>query len=240
MGFGGEGGGGVYHSIYDDFAWYTRFADTDFAYGKSLSQTTGTVLLRLASADLLPFEFGSLADTVAKYVKEVRDLSKEKRDATEELNREIQEGLFQATVDPTEPLRPPKSESPVPFFDFSPLENASASLTAAANDYTAALAKARQGVTPLDLGRAAQVNHLLRGVEQAFLREEGLPRRPWYKHALYAPGFYTGYGVKTLPAVRESIEEKQWQDVNGGVAATASAIEKAAARIRDAARALAQ
>jgi N-acetylated-alpha-linked acidic dipeptidase len=239
VGFGGEGGGGVYHSIYDDFAWYTRFADTDFAYGKSLSQTTGTVLLRLASADLLPFEFGSLADTVAKYVKEVRDLSKEKRDATEELNREIQEGLFQATVDPTEPLRPPKSESPVPFFDFSPLENASASLTAAANDYTAALAKARQGVTPLDVGRAAQVNRLLRGVEQAFLREEGLPRRPWYKHTLYAPGFYTGYGVKTLPAVRESIEEKQWQDVNGGVAATASAIEKAAARIREAARALA-
>jgi N-acetylated-alpha-linked acidic dipeptidase len=228
----------VYHSIYDDFAWYTRFADTDFAYGRALSQTTGTALLRLASADLLPFEFGGLSDTVARYVKEVQDLAKEKRDATDERNRQIEEGLFEATFDPKEPSVAPKPEPPVPYFDFSPLENASASLSAAAKEYEAALAKARQGGRPLDAARTAEVNRLLRTVEQAFLREEGLPRRPWYKHFLYAPGFYTGYGVKTLPAVREPLEEKQWKDVPGGVGATAAAIEKGTGCIREAAKAL--
>ena len=239
VGFGGEDGGGVYHSIYDDFAWFTRFSDGDFVYGRTLSQTTGTALLRLASADVLPFEFGGLADTVATYVKEVQQLASEKREHAAERNREIEEGLFEATNNPREPLVAPKAEPPVPYFDFSPLENASASLTAAAAEYAAALSKARLSAKPADSARLAEVNRLLRSVEQAFLRPEGLPRRPWYKHFLYAPGFYTGYGVKTLPAVREALEEKQWKDVSGGVAATAAAIEKGAARIREAARALA-
>ena len=239
VGFGGEGGGGgVYHSIYDDFAWVSRFDDPDFAYGRALSQTTGTALLRLASADVLPFEFGGLADSVARYVQEVKDLAKEKREATEERNLEIEEGLFAATNNPREPLQAPRSEAPVPFFDFSPLENASASLSAAARDYAAALAKVRAAGKPLEAGRAAEVNRLLRGVEQAFLREEGLPRRSWYRHYLYAPGFYTGYAVKTLPAVREPLEERQWKEVVSGVSATAAAIEKGAAQIRAAAKAL--
>ena len=239
LGFGGEGGGGgVYHSIYDDFAWVSRFDDPDFAYGRALSQTTGTALLRLASADLLPFEFSGLAESVAKYVKEIQDLAKEKREATEERNREIEEGLFEATNNPRELLKPPPAQPPVPYFDFSPLENASATLSAAARGYAAALARARAAGKPLEAARAAEVNRLLRGVEQAFLREEGLPRRPWYRHYLYAPGFYTGYAVKTLPAVREPLEERQWKEVAPGVSATAAAIEKGAAQIRAAAKAL--
>jgi N-acetylated-alpha-linked acidic dipeptidase len=240
MSFEGEGGGGgVYHSIYDDFTWYSRFDDPDFTYGRALSQTTGTALLRLASADILPFEFTGLADSVAKYVKEVQDLAKEKREAAEERNREIAEGLFDATSNPREPLAPPPAEPPVPYFDFSPLENASASLSAAAKDYAAALANARQSGKPLEPARLSEVNRLLRGVEQAFLRDEGLTRRPWYRHYLYAPGFYTGYAVKTLPAVREPLEERQWKEVAPGVTATAAAIEKGAAQIRAATRALA-
>lgn len=238
MGFGGEEGGGVYHSIYDDFAWFTRFADTDFAYGRALSLATGTALMRLASADVLPFEFDGLADTVAKYVKEIQDLATEKREAGVERNRQLEEGLFEATSNPREPLIAPKAEPPVPFFDFSPLENASASLTAAAKEYALALGKSRLSARPPDAARTAEVNRALRAVEQAFLRDEGLPRRPWYKHFLYAPGFYTGYAVKTLPAVREALEEKQWKDVPAGVAATAAAIDKGAAQIRAAAKAL--
>jgi N-acetylated-alpha-linked acidic dipeptidase len=238
MGFGGEGGGGVYHSIYDDFAWFTRFGDTDFAYGRALSQATGTTLMRLASADVLPFEFDGLADTVNKYVQEIQDLAKEKREATAERNREIEEGLFVATADERHPLLPPRAEPPVPYFDFSPLENASASLTAAAKEYASAFGKSRLSARPPDTAHLSEVNRLLRSVEQAFLREEGLPRRPWFKHYLYAPGFYTGYSVKTLPAVREALEEKQWKDVGAGVTATAQAIEKGTARIREAAKAL--
>jgi N-acetylated-alpha-linked acidic dipeptidase len=239
MGFGGEGGSGVYHSIYDDFAWYTRFGDPDFAYGRTLAQTTGTTLMRLASADVLPFEFGSLADTVAKYVQEIQDLAKEKRETAAERNRQIEEGLFTATAEEKQPLLPPKAELPALYFDFSPLENASASLTAAAKEYASALGKSRLSAKPPDTAHLAEVNRLLRSVEQAFLREEGLPRRPWFKHYLYAPGFYTGYAVKTLPAVREALEEKQWKDVAAAVTATAAAIEKGAARIREASEALA-
>lgn len=236
FGFGGEGGsGGIYHSIYDDFAWYTRFSDTDFVYGRALAQTTGTTLMRLADADVLPLDFVALADTVAKYVKEIEDLAKEKREAAEEQARRIDEGLFDAVADPREPSVAPKKEAPVPFFDFSSLENASTELTHAAKECEAALAAVKE---PTDPARLTEVNRLLRTVEQAFLREEGLPRRPWYEHFLYAPGFYTGYAVKTLPAVREALEEKQWASVNGAAAATAQAIERAAAQIRAAAKAL--
>jgi N-acetylated-alpha-linked acidic dipeptidase len=238
MGFSGEEGGGVYHSIYDDFAWYTRFGDADFAYGRALAQTTGTTLMRLASADVLPFEFEGLADTVARYVKEIQDLAKDKREAATELNRQLEEGLFTATAEERHPLLPPRAEPPAPYFDFSPLDNASASLTAAAKEYASALGRSRLSAKAPDAAHLAEVNRALRSVEQAFLREEGLPRRPWFKHYLYAPGFYTGYAVKTLPAVREALEEKQWKDVPAGVAATAAAIEKGAAQIRAAARAV--
>jgi N-acetylated-alpha-linked acidic dipeptidase len=234
FGFGGEGGGGVYHSIYDDFAWYTRFSDGEFAYGRALAQFAGTVVMRLADADLLPFDFRGEADAVLRFVREVRDLAKQRRDAAEENNRRVDEGVAEAVADPREPFVPPKKETPVPEFDFAPLEKASASLSAAAKDYEAAAAAAAR----LDGSRLARVNTLLRSAERALTREEGLPRRPWFKHFVYAPGFYTGYDVKTLPAVREAIEEKQYSEVNGNIAKTAEAIEKLAALVREAAAAL--
>ncbi len=234
FGFGGEGGGGVYHSIYDDFAWFTRFSDTDFLYGRALAQLAGTTVLRLADADILPFDFTGLSDAVARYVKEVRDLARERREAAEENNRRIDEGVPAAVADPREPFVPPAKAIAVPEFDFSPLEKASASLTEAARDYETAFPAAERS----EAARLARVNALLRSSERTLTREEGLPRRPWFKHVVYAPGFYTGYDVKTLPAVREAIEEKQYADVNREAAKTAEALERAAARIREAASAL--
>jgi len=233
-GFGGEGGGGVYHSIYDDFAWYTRFSDTDFAYGRTLAQTAGTTVLRLADADLLPFDFAGTSDAVAKYVKEVQALAKERREAAEERNRRVDEGLFEAVANPKHPSVAPAKETPVPAFDFSPLEKASSSLADAAKDFEAA----RAGAEKLRGSSLARVNEMLRRAERALTREEGLPRRPWFKHYVYAPGFYTGYDVKTLPAVREAIEEKQYADVDANVKRTAEAIENLAALVREATAAL--
>jgi N-acetylated-alpha-linked acidic dipeptidase len=234
-----DDGGGVYHSIYDDFAWYTHFSDTDFSYGRALAQMSGTTLMRLADADILPFEFSALADTVNTYVKEVQKLAKDKREAAEELSRRIAEGLPDAVADARQPFVPPKPDPAVPFFDFSPLENGSAALTAAAKDYDAAFAKLREkGSAPLDSTRLAQLSRLLRDSERTLTRPEGLPRRPWFVHFLYAPGFYTGYDVKTLPAVRESIEEKQYSDVNQQVARTAEVIVRMASQIREATRIL--
>src|SRR6202011_4703560 len=111
IGFGGEDGGGIYHSIYDDFYWYTHFSDTDFVYGRALAQTGGTAVMRLADADLLPFEFANFADTVETYVKELKALSEKMRDDITERNREVEEGVFSATNDPKKPLVPPASEA---------------------------------------------------------------------------------------------------------------------------------
>jgi N-acetylated-alpha-linked acidic dipeptidase len=235
FGFGGESGGGVYHSIYDDFAWFTRFSDPDFLYGRALAQLAGTIVLRLADADIVPFDFTGLADAVSHYVKEVRDLAKERREAAEENNRRIDEGVPEAVADPREPFVAPKKSPPVPEFDFAPLEKASASLVDAAKDYETAFAGAERA----GASRLARANALLRSAERALTREEGLPRRPWFKHFVYAPGFYTGYDVKTLPAVREAIEEKQYADVNPEIVRTAGALERAAAHIREAAAAFA-
>ncbi len=234
LGFGGEGGGGVYHSIYDDFAWYTRFSDTDFSYGRALALTAGTIVMRLADAEILPFDFTGLSETIGRYVKEIRDLAKERRESVEEQNRRIDEGVPEAVADPRQPFAPPAKEPAVPDFDLSPLEKASASLAAAAQDYESALASPRAPGG----ARAARVNALLGSAERAMTREEGLPRRPWFKHYVYAPGFYTGYDVKTLPAVREAVEEKQYADVEGAVRKTAEAIEILAARVRAAAAVL--
>jgi N-acetylated-alpha-linked acidic dipeptidase len=234
FGFGGEGGGGVYHSIYDDFAWYSRFSDTDFAYGRMLAQAAGTVVLRLADADLLPFDFAGFSDSVAKYVREVQTLAREKRDAVEERNRRIDEGLFEAVASPKQPFVAPAKETPVPAFDFSALEKASSSLADAAKDFEAA----RAGAERLPARSLARVNELLRTSERTLTREEGLPGRSWFRHYVYAPGFYTGYDVKTLPAVREAIEQKQYADVNANVRKTAEVIEKLAAHVREAATAL--
>jgi N-acetylated-alpha-linked acidic dipeptidase len=237
LGYDGEGQEGVYHSIYDDFAWYTRFSDSDFVYGRALSQTIATAVLRLADADLLPFDPTTLAGAVGGYVKEVRDLAQEKREAAEELARQIDEGVPLAAADPRLPFVAPKKEAPAPYFDFSPLENGSAALAAAARGYETALAAAGSGLAS-DRTRVERVNAALRGIERALTLEEGLPGRPWYRHYIYAPGFYTGYAVKTLPAVREAIEQKQWESVNARIVTTAQVLQKAAEKVNEATKAL--
>src|SRR4029077_14991484 len=168
-------------------------------------------------------------DAVSHYVKEVRDLAKERREAAEENNRHIDEGVPEAVADPREPFFAPKKSPPVPEFDFAPLEKASASLADAARDYETAFAGAERA----GASRLARANALLRSAERALTRDEGPPRRPWFKHFVYAPGFYTGYDVKTLPAVREAIEEKQYADVNKEIVNTRKALARAAAHTRD-------
>ncbi len=239
LGFGGEGEGGIYHSIYDDFYWYTHFDDSNFVYGRVLSQTVGTAVLRLADADVLPYNFSDFADTIHKYVGEVEKLLKDKQDEVKERNRQIEEGVFAATNDPKDPMVPPRMEAMPPFLNFAPLENGAAALTRAAERYQKAMTAAQaNGGAALAKGSLAAVNQRLIACERALTSNEGLPGRPWFKHMIYAPGFYTGYGVKTLPSVREAIEQKQWQQAETGIARTAqvfqaeaSAIEAAAAEL---------
>ncbi len=195
LGFGGESPGGVYHSVYDSFEWYTKWSDGDFIYGRALAQVTGTAVLRLSEAAVLPFRFSDMSDTLSRYVAEVQKLHAGKAGA--------------------------------PAIDFAPLLGAVNGLSKA----SMAFEKAQAGV-PGASARALQtqqealkvVNQLVFSSERRLGNDAGLPRREWFKHQIYAPGFYTGYGVKTLPQIREGLEEGQWDEARQGVTKVAAAI----------------
>jgi N-acetylated-alpha-linked acidic dipeptidase len=231
LGFGGEDEDGQYHSIYDDFYLYSHFADTTFVYGRALAQTVGTMVVRMADADVIPYQFTDLADTLHTYVGEVKKLAETERAKIKETNAEIGDGTYKALTDPKKTLVPPVVEPVPPYFNFAPLDQASDDLTNAAADFEKAYtAHAADGKT--------SVNPQLIQTERVFLDPSGLPKRPWYENLMYAPGLYTGYGVKTLPAVREAIEQKQWTDVDAEIARTAAAMEREAALLKAATQTL--
>ncbi len=227
LGYGGEDDGGIYHSIYDDFYWFTHFADTDFVYGRALAQTIGLSVLRLADAELLPFEFSAFADTMQEYLKDLKKLLERKQEEIAERNRQIDEGVFQATLDPRRPtVAPPKEDVP-PHLNFAPLENAVEALTRGADRYAKARAAVEGRAVPPEV--LSRVNSRLIRSERVLLSPDGLPRRPWFKHLIYAPGVYAGYGAKTMPGAREAIELKRYSEADGEIARIAKALQDEAA-----------
>jgi len=234
--FGDEDGGGIYHSIYDDFYWYTHFSDTDFVYGRTLSQFNGSMIMRLADADLLPFDFSDFADTVQTYVKGLQTFSTKMRDDIRERNLEIEEGVFTATADPKKAYFPPKKEDLPPYLDFSPLQNSADALSRSAGEYQKALTAAdANGGSALTSASIAEVNGLLIQSERKLTTPEGLPGRFWYKHQIYAPGVYTGYESKAIPAVREAIEQKKWKQAEQAMARAAAVLQDEATLVSSAA-----
>jgi N-acetylated-alpha-linked acidic dipeptidase len=223
--FGDEDDDGIYHSIYDDFYFYTHFLDTDFAYGRALAQTVGTAVIRLADADVVPVEFTGLADTLQKYGKELKDLLAKKQDDIRERNRQIADGVFAAVRDPKKPVPAPKVETVPPALNFAPYDNATAALTESARRFDKALAAARTKVTANQPALVA-LNAKLRQAEIQLLDSDGLYRRPWYRHLIYAPGYYTGYGAKTVPGVREGIEDGRYSDAEREVTRVAAALTR--------------
>ncbi|MCY3819917.1 MAG: M28 family peptidase [Gammaproteobacteria bacterium] len=225
LAIGGEGGGGSYHTLYDTVEHYERFGDPGYVYGVVLAQVSGRATLRLANARLLPFDFTDLVDTVRRYVKELEALADAERNDVARLNRLIDSGEFAAALDPTKALRPPARRQSVPHFNFAPIHNALARAEEALDGYA---------VTPdADDSVLGEINRLLFTGEQLLTREEGLPGRPWYRHQIYAPGYYTGYGAKTLPWIREALEHRQYDQVAAGVDAVAATMQALAARIED-------
>lgn len=231
LGYGGEDGGGIYHSIYDSFYWYTHFSDTNFVYGRALAQTVGTAVIRAADAEVLPFDFTRQAATIGKYLDEIKKLAKDKREEIIDRNTQIEEGAFIATTDPREKTVPPLIEEVPPFINFAPLENAMSSLHKSADRYQKALEKLQSANKPIP----KSTNKKLIESERKLTHADGLPKRPWFKHQIYAPGLYTGYGVKTIPAVREAIEQKKWKEAEEQIVKVAKVIEGEAALILSAA-----
>jgi N-acetylated-alpha-linked acidic dipeptidase len=221
LGYGGEDDGGIYHSIYDSFYWYTHFSDSSFVYGKALAQAAGIAVLRLANADVLPFAFSNLAETAQTYVKDLQSLRDKRAEQIAERNKQIDDGLFRFTSDPRDPVLAPRREEPVPQLNFAPLLNALDSLTQAAARYDRAYTTA---VSQGRITNAKAINRRLIQAERALTSTEGLKNRAWYVHMLYAPGFYTGYGVKTIPGVREAIEQGEWRDADQEIVRAAAAL----------------
>jgi N-acetylated-alpha-linked acidic dipeptidase len=193
LGFGGDGGGGVYHSVYDSFYWYTHFSDGEFTHSAALSRVIGTAILRLADADVLPFEFRATAATLREYVDEIAKM--------------------------------PGVDKKI---DLAPVRRAIAKLDSEAADYEKALRRLDRLGAHADVAR---LNEALYTSERSFRYQAGLPRREWFKHLVYAPGLYTGYGVKTLPGIREGIEQKEWDEAQSFVPIVAAAITNLAADV---------
>jgi N-acetylated-alpha-linked acidic dipeptidase len=208
IGFGGEGSGGEYHSIYDSYDHFVRFKDPGFQYGVALAKTAGRSMLRLANADVLPFDYQILTNTISGYLTDVKGLLDQLRSDVEMDNKLIDEKVFQLAADPKSPRGLPIKHPSVPYLEFGNLDNALHALMSSSQQLKSLFPQADQ----LNADQLGRLNKILFTAEQSLLNDKGLPRRPWYKHQIYAPGFYTGYGVKTLPGVREGIEEKNWNE----------------------------
>jgi len=235
LGFEGEDEQGIYHSIYDDFYWYTHFSDTDFVYGRALAQTIGTSVMRLADAEVLPYDFVDFADTIHLYNKELEKLLADKQEEIRERNQEIDDGVFKATFDPRRPTVAPAKEDVPPHLNFAPMQNAAEALARSAERYHKALAQRQGSLDGLSADSLQALNHLLIESERKLTSEDGLPRRPWYKHLIYAPGVYSGYGVKTVPGVREGIEQKRYAEADQEIGRVAKALQDEAALVDSAA-----
>ena len=238
LGYGGEDEQGIYHSIYDDFYWYTHFSDSDFVFGRAMAQTGGTTVMRLADAEILPFDFVNLADTVRTYMKELEKLLSDKQDEIRERNQELDEGVFKAKNDPRRPKVAPAREEVPPHLNFAPMQNSLEALTHSAERYQKALAQKQASLTDAQTEWLRGLNTQLMESERKLTNEDGLPRRSWYKHLLYAPGVYTGYGVKTVPGVREGIEQKKYSEADAEIVRVAKVLQDEAQLVDSAAQML--
>lgn len=229
MGFGGESSGGEYHTMYDSYQHYKRFKDPNFQYGVTLAKVAGRTSLRLANAHILPFEFTHFTSVVKKYANEVINLAGSLREDANRHNMLINNGTYALASNPKNNLKVPEKKASVPYFNFAPLDNALIILTAQSDNFTKTVNN-----RSLSYHSRRNLNTILRNMERALTRGHGLPKRPWYKHHIYAPGFYTGYGVKTLPGVREAIEQSEFEQVQAQIDILASVINKFSSKIKEA------
>ena len=219
LGFGGEDGGGEYHSIYDSYSLYEKFKDPGFQYGVTLAETAGHAVLRMSNADGLPFDFTHLAKTIDAYSEELITLLKTTRESTDIENQIINSRGYAVGEDPTKGYIAPYIKPEVPYLDFSPMQNAVRQLEKSVDTLSVVY---QNNIKTNHMSLA--FNQSLYRAEQQLLNESGLPRRAWYKHTLYAPGLYTGYGVKTLPGIREAIEQRNWEEAQQQIEVDAKSI----------------
>jgi N-acetylated-alpha-linked acidic dipeptidase len=215
--------------MYDSYELFKRFKDPDFSYGITLAKVTGRTTLRLANAEVLPFEFNHFFNTVNGYVTEVTKYTDKLRSDTENHNKLVADGTYDLASDPNDKLKTPAIKVTIPYINFAPIYNAMDELKKQANEF-ADISKNKS----LNKDEANTLNAILKKIESQMTREHGLPRRPWYRHHIYAPGFYKGYGVKTLPGVREAIEQKDFVEAQQQVEILSDVLNSVTAKIKEA------
>ncbi|MGN6312947.1 MAG: transferrin receptor-like dimerization domain-containing protein [Rhodanobacteraceae bacterium] len=226
LGFGGEDDdAGIYHSRYDSFDHYIRFGDPDFKYGVALAQVAGHIVLRTANAEVLPMRFGDFSDTLDRYMGELHKLVDNTRKATEAQHKLLAMHAYELDSDPTRPVAPPERDSDMPNIDLKPLDQAAQALKRSAEAYESAYnARAASGLQ-IPASQLHKINALMGRMEQSLTDKDGLPGREWFKHMIYAPGMLTGYGVKTVPGVREALEARHWDEANKYATITARVLD---------------
>ncbi|MCP4048578.1 MAG: folate hydrolase, partial [Gammaproteobacteria bacterium] len=229
--FDGEADNGVYHSVYDNFDFYDRFGDPGYEYGVKLAEFGGRLMLRLANANVLPFEFSGMAHALSQYAGELQKLTDEMRSDIQQHNLFIEQQMYQLLDDPKKDLIAPVRQAEVPQIDFEPITLAVKSLSLSADRFLTARTALEASGKVIDSIEYAWLNAILARAEQALAPAHGLPGRPWYRHHVYAPGYYTGYAVKTLPSVREAIELKNWKEVRKEIITVGNLIEAYAVEI---------
>jgi N-acetylated-alpha-linked acidic dipeptidase len=228
LGFDGEDESGDYHSIYDSYDLYIKFKDPGFQYGVTLAETAGHAVLRMSDADGLPFDFTHLSKAVTGYSNELMALLKTNRETTDLENTIISSGAYAVGEDPLKRHVIPLPKTEVPYLDFSPLLNALQLLGKSVGSLSIVF---QNNIITNKMNEV--FNQSLLRAEQQLLNETGLPRRDWYKNILYAPGFYTGYGVKTLPGIREAIEQRNWNEAQEQIVIDAKIIMKLASYFKE-------
>jgi N-acetylated-alpha-linked acidic dipeptidase len=231
IGYGGEDEGGVYHSVYDSYDHYLRFGDPTFEYGVTLAKTGGRMMMRLADVEILPFNFPVFSKTVSGYLTQIEKMTDKMREKTDELNYELKNNYFEEAADPTKTSVAPKAESEVPHLNFTPLDNAMTGLQKSADSFRDAKKQLLKSGKKLTTEQLKDLNAIIYLTERDLTSKDGLDGRPWYAHEIYAPGFYTGYGVKTLPAVREAVELRNWDEANKQAVVVAGVIDNYSAQI---------
>ncbi len=228
IGFGGEGeSAGSYHSIYDSYDHFVRWDDPGLAYGAALSKVAGRLVLRLADAEALPVRFAPVAGAARAYLNEIKALIDSRR-REDDRRATLTADIYRLGSDPRDPLSPPLAKPATPAIDLAGLDAAITRLDAAAKAFDTAISTKGDSLTA---AQTAALNKQLQGIEQTLLSPAGLPFRPWFRNILYAPGRFTGYGSKTLPGVREAVEERRFDDAVREAGVAAKALTDYAARL---------
>lgn len=214
LGFEGESQYGVYHSAYDSFDHFRRFVDPKFQYGVTLAKVAGRIMLRAAQADLIPARESDFAASIASYDDELHKLADSTRTKTGELTTLLDDDSYQLASNPDTPRSPPERVSAAPYLNFAELDNALSRLEQSAKAFDKEYAHLDAVPGAADKSKRERVNATLAVLEQSLMDPRGLPGREWYQHMIYAPGLHTGYGVKTLPGIREAIEGRRWDEAN--------------------------